>query len=202
MRASQRSLTATLVFLAFTTPFGIAVHLFSELAGLGWHDDADVILSPRHAYLAVLALVTLCALFAALATLPRGARRTRVAALIEGLPFKGRGASFTALSFLAQFSFFALTQIGEGCPLCSGDVFIGVLAAAVAAVFGALLIAFGKRRMLEFALALVRYLTVALFADPDVVRALRRSRNAMPSTRRRTPFAFRYRPPPLMTAPS
>jgi hypothetical protein len=202
MPRKRRPGLAVFVFFAFTTPFGIAAHLLSELVGLGWHDDAGVILSPRHGYLAVLAMVTLGALFAALATMPRSARRARVADLIEGLPFKGRAAGFTAISFIAQFGLFALTQLGEGCPLCSGDVFIGVLAAAVAAALGALLVAFGKRQMLEFALALVCYLAVVLFADLGVVRALRGLRAAMTSTRRRTPFAFRYRPPPLTAAPS
>jgi hypothetical protein len=194
---TQRSATAFLIFFAFTTPFGIAAHLLSELVGLGWHADADVIFSPRHAYLAVLALVTLGGFVATLVTFPRDARRARVASLVDDLPFKGRGAGFTAISFAAQFGFFALTQVGEGCPLCSGDVFTGVLAAAVAAALGALLVAFGKRRMLAVALAVVRYLTLVLCPTTRIVRRLGGSRAAVQSSRRRTPFAFRYRPPPL-----
>jgi hypothetical protein len=195
---SRRAVTATLIFFAFTTPFGIAAHLLSELAGLGWHDDADIIFSPKHAYLVILALISLGGLVTALTTLPRDVRRARVATLVDDLPFKGRGAGFTALSFVAQFGFFALTQIGEGCPLCSGDVFTGVLAAA--AMLGALLVSLGKRRILEFALALVRYLTIVFVVDRAVVRALSDARKTVPSTRRRAPFAFRYRPPPHQAA--
>jgi hypothetical protein len=41
MAQRRRSVVSALVFFAFTTPLGIAAHLISELAGLGWHDDVD-----------------------------------------------------------------------------------------------------------------------------------------------------------------
>jgi len=194
MTRRPRSLLAALVFFAFTAPLGIAAHLISELAGLGWHDDADVFFSARHAYLAVIAVLAFGALLLALFRMPRGERRARVAALIDGLPFGGRGAGFTGLSFVAQFGFFAVTQLGEGCPLCGGDIVVGVVAAAIAAAFGALAVVFGQRRVLEFVLALV-----ACFIATDArvtASALASRRGPRAVAARRTPFAFRYRPPP------
>ena len=68
-------LWALLLFFAFTAPLGIAAHLLSELAGLGWHDDADVAFSARHGYLALIALGALVALALSLRAVPRGAIR-------------------------------------------------------------------------------------------------------------------------------
>jgi ribose/xylose/arabinose/galactoside ABC-type transport system permease subunit len=120
-----------------------------------------------------------------------------VAEIVEGLPFRGRGTGFTLISFLAQFSFFAVTQIGEGCPLCSGDVVVGVFAAAVAAAFGAFAVALGKRRMLEFVLALAFAFVLVCAAPCGLVRSALFRRSGLRAPRRRTPFAFRYRPPPF-----
>ncbi len=195
MRNLAKTPAATLVFFAFTAPLGIAAHLISELAGLGWHDDADVILSARHAYLALIAVVALGALFLAMRGVPREDRRRRIAEIVDNLPFRGRGWSFAALSFAAQFAFFAITQIGEGCPLCSGDVFTGVLAAAFAAALGAIAIAIGKRRILEFVLGLVG-IFVAM-QRPRLFSEFARRPRSLVRTARRTPFSFRYRPPPI-----
>jgi hypothetical protein len=197
---NRRGVLATCVFVAFTTPLGIAAHLISELAGLGWHDDADVAFSARHAYLAALALLAISGLLLALRSVPRGERGARVTALVESLPFAGRGLGFTLVSFVAQFAFFAMTQIGEGCPLCSGDVLVGVTAAAVAALCGAFAVALGKRRILEFALALVAVFVAAACACTIPSGVLRR-RSPRPLAARRTPFSFRYRPPPALAAP-
>jgi hypothetical protein len=195
----RRSAPATLIFLAFTSSFGIAAHLLSELVGLGWHDDEDVLFSARHAYLALIAVVAFLALVAALLAVPPGDRRSRVHALIERLPLGGRGAGFTVLSFAAQFAFFAVTQIGEGCPLCGGDVFTGIIAAALAAAVGAALITFGKRRILDFALALVRYLAAAFLAGASTLSTSFAGELIVVSNRR-TPYARRCRPPPVTIA--
>jgi hypothetical protein len=196
---SRRGLLAAFLFLAFTTPLGIAVHLISELVGLGWHDDAALALSARHAYLAALALLALVSLLLALRGVPSGERRARVATLVESLPFRGRGFTFTVLSFLAQFAFFAVTQIGEGCPLCGGDIVVGVVAAAIAALFGALAVALGQRRILEFVLALVE-IFVAAACNCIVASGVLRRRGQRAIATRRTPFSFRYRPPPAVAA--
>jgi hypothetical protein len=191
----RRSALAAFVFFAFTTPLGIAAHLISELAGLGWHDDADVAFSARHAYLALLAVVAVGGLLLALRNVAPRERRRRIAEIVEGLPFGGRGIGFTLVSFVAQFGFFAVTQIGEGCPLCSGDVVVGVFAAAVAALLGALAVALAKHRILDFVLALA-FALLSLSADASSVRSSALRQLAAPASRRRTPFAFRYRPPP------
>jgi hypothetical protein len=192
----RTAVVAALAFAALTVPFGIAAHLISEFAGLGWHDDADVAFSARHLYLAILAVVSLLGLVATLLAVPRGDRRARVAELVEALPCRGRGAGFVALSFVAQFAFFAVSQIGEGCPLCGGDIVVGVFAAAVASILGAIAVALGKRRFLEFALALVHYLVAAPGASAAATAAGLERFVAVRATRR-SPFAFRYRPPPL-----
>ncbi|HMD03030.1 MAG TPA: hypothetical protein VKG44_08730 [Candidatus Baltobacteraceae bacterium] len=184
-----------MVFLGLTTPFGIAAHLISELAGLGWHDDADVVLSARHGYLALFALASLAGFVAVLYAYPRAQRRARVAALVDALPFRGRGAGFFAVSFLAQFGFFAVSQLGEGCPLCGGDVVTGLLAAGIAAALGAMVVSLGKRRILGIALALVQYLSAKPSGASVATRAGRRRTSRARGTRR-TPFSFRYRPPP------
>jgi hypothetical protein len=142
-------------FVAFTVPFGIGAHLFAELAGLGWHDDAEIAFSGRHLYLAVIAVATFVALLAMLRGIPRDGRRRTIGQLVAALPFGGSGVRFALLSFALQFGFFAVTQIGEGCPLCGGDVFVGLLAAALAAIVGALAISFGKVRFFVLALGLV-----------------------------------------------
>ncbi len=192
----RRPALAAVVFLALTTPLGIAAHLISELAGLGWHDDADVVLSARHAYLGALALASLAGLLVALFSIPRGERRARVAELVESLPFRGRGPGLTFVSFVAQFAFFAVTQLGEGCPLCGGDVLVGVTAAALAALVGAIAVALGKRRILDFVLALAfTWAPVGAGASGPARSELRRRVVVRPA-RRRAPFAFRYRPPP------
>lgn len=196
--ARGRSARAALLFFALTTPLGIAAHLISELAGLGWHDDADVVLSARHGYLAALALLAAAGLLLALRSVPRRERRAYVAALVESLPCGGSGPAFTAVSFVAQFGFFAVTQIGEGCPLCGGDIVTGVFAAAVAAGIGALAVALGKRRFIEFALALV-YALVAVMRDDLVTGALLARRTPPATATRRSPFSFRYRPPPALS---
>ncbi len=198
--ACRRTVVATLVFVAFTTLFGIVVHLVAELAGLGWHDGVRLLLSPRHGYLAVLALLASGSLFAALSSLPRGSRRARVAWLIAAHPLKGEGAGFAVASFTAQFAFFGITEISEGSPLGSGDVVVGILAAVGAAALGAILVSLGKRRMLDLALAFISFLAATLFANADALRCQQDSCVAAAVTRRRSPFAFRYRPPPLNAA--
>jgi protein-S-isoprenylcysteine O-methyltransferase Ste14 len=187
---------ATLLFFAFTSALGIVAHLVSELAGLGWHDDADLIASPRHGYLAAIAVALFAVLFALFASSPKRSRAARIASLVEALPFRGRGAAFLVATFLAQFGFFAVTQLGEGCPLCSGDMFTGVLAAAFAAILGAIVISFGKRRLLAFAFALFELIDAASSSDDAAHVRIWEGASRLQRGRRRTPFAFRYRPPP------
>jgi hypothetical protein len=196
MSGRRRPALAILLFFAFTTPLGIAAHLISEFAGLGWHDDADLAFSARHGYLALLAIVSLAAFAIVLRSVPRATRHYHVGLIVRSLPLGGRGPLFLGLSFVAQFGFFALTQIGEGCPLCGGDVFTGVLAAGFAAVLGALAVTLCKRRVLEFAIALVTVFAAARVAG-GVPSGVATYRGPTATAPRRSPFSFRYRPPPL-----
>jgi hypothetical protein len=117
--------------------------------------------------------------------------------LVEALPFKGTGPAFFAISFAAQFAFFAVTQIGEGCPLCGGDVVVGVFAAALSACVGAVAVMLGKRRLLAFVLGLALWCARLSAASSGQRAPALRRRAALFASRRRSPFAFRYRPPPL-----
>ena len=125
-----------LLYLALSVPFGIAVHLGSEFAGLG-RDADDLAFSPLHAYLAVIAVAALAA-FLICGGFFAGAmeRRRRIGLMARALPFDGRGPRFFAFSAALQFAFFAVTQLGEGCPLCKGDALVGVAAAVIASVVG------------------------------------------------------------------
>ena len=140
MTKPRATFVAASTLLALTVPFGIAVHLVSELAGLGYRNDAALIFSAKHVYLAVLALGSLLTFFALLASVSRsGSERRRVVKqLIAALPFEGRGPRFTLLSFTGQIGFFFVTQFGEGCPLSANELGAGILAAFVASAIGAL----------------------------------------------------------------
>jgi hypothetical protein len=195
MARNRRPLAAALALFALTVPFGIATHLVSEFAGLGWHDGAVLLLSARHGYLGVFALLSLASLIAAVLRRGPGLRPPRVASLIDALPFGGRGPGFAAVAFVAQFGFFALTELGEGCPLSAGDVATGVVTAAIAAALGALTVTLCKQRILEFASALAWATVARALAEPLPGRLAAYRGPSAPSGRR-TPFSFRYRPPP------
>jgi hypothetical protein len=128
---------AIVLYLTLSVPFGIAVHLGAEFAGLG-RDAEDLAFSPLHGYLAIIAVLALFGFllmggfFASAAE-----RRRRVGLLAGALPFHGRGPGFFAFSAGVQFAFFAVTQLGEGCPVCKGDLLVGVLAAVIASMVGA-----------------------------------------------------------------
>jgi hypothetical protein len=127
---------ALLLYLTLSVPFGIAVHLGSEFAGLG-RDADDLAFSPLHAYLAVIGVGALVSFLIAGGFFGHAAERRRRVGLMAGaLPFGGRGLAFFAFSAALQFTFFVVTQLGEGCPLCKGDAVIGVIAAIVASLVG------------------------------------------------------------------
>jgi hypothetical protein len=130
-------LRAALAYLALSVPFGIAVHIGSEFAGLG-RDADDLAFSPLHAYLAVLAIVSIVG-FCRWSGICSGGPvvRRRIALMAEALPFRGRGPKFFAFSATLQFGFFVITQLGEGCPMCHGDAVVGVIAALIASLIGA-----------------------------------------------------------------
>jgi hypothetical protein len=128
---------AILLYLTLSVPFGIAVHLGAEFAGLG-RDAEDLAFSPLHGYLALIAVLALLGFLIMGGFFASSAERRRRLGLLAGaLPFHGRGPGFFAFSAGLQFAFFAVTQLGEGCPVCKGDLLVGVLAATVASIVGA-----------------------------------------------------------------
>jgi hypothetical protein len=193
---ARYSVAAGLAFLALTAAFGSVVHLLSELWGLGWSAADTLAFWQRHEYLTGFVAAAAVCLLSAARMLPRGERRVRVALLVRALPFKGRGIGLAATAFSAQFAFCALTQLGEGNPLSRGDFLTGIVAGLVAALCGALIVTFCKRRILEFALALV-WATLRSVCVPGTVNGIAAHRGPIAPAARRTPYSFRYRPPPL-----
>jgi hypothetical protein len=193
---ARYSVAAGLAFLALTAAFGSVVHLLSELWGLGWSAAGTLAFWQRHEYLAGFVAAAIACLLLAAGMLPRGERRVRVALLVRALPFKGRGTGFAATAFSAQFVFCALTQLGEGNPLSRGDLLTGIVAGIVAALCGALIVTFCKRRILELALALVWATLRSAFAR-GTISGIAAYRGPTAPAARRTPYSFRYRPPPL-----
>jgi len=197
-RTNRRSgdAIAALVFFAFTAPLGILAHLSAEFAGLGVRDADDVLFSARHGYLFAIALASLAAFVFVLLRGGRGSAREQAERSVARLPFGGGGTRFIGLSFGVQFAFFALTQIGEGCPLCGGDMWTGALAAAFASLSGAVLVALFKRRVVEFAIALVIALAVDDDASAAVARLKATATRVLVCARRCARYVLRNRPPP------
>jgi hypothetical protein len=193
---ARHSVAAGLAFLAFAAAFGSVVHLLSELWGVGWSAAGTVAFWQRHEYLTAFIAAAVACLLSAARMLPRGERRVRVALLVRALPFEGRGTGFAATAFAAQFAFCALTQLGEGNPLSRGDLLTGIVAGIVAAICGALIVTFCKRRILELALALV-WATLRSACACGTVNSIAAYRGPTAPAARRTPYSFRYRPPPL-----
>lgn len=189
---------ALLAYLSLCVPLGIAAHLGAEFAGLG-RDADDVAFSARHLYLLVLAVAAFAGFLVAVGAFGRSAERRRRAGLIaRALPLRGSGPGFLALSAAVQFGFFLLTQFGEGCPLCRGDLGIGMLAALLASVAGACVLA-ALRRHVARAIALHAYRS----RRSGLLFVRRPARRAAPA-RRATYATFARtlgsRPPPRLSA--
>jgi hypothetical protein len=147
-----------LLFGALVTLCGIAIHLLAELAGLGWRLDSQLVFSPHHIPLGLLALgalVALCAVGAGAARAPN--RRASAASIVRALPDGGCGARFLGLAFLGQLAVFALTEAGEGLPIQAGDFGLAIVAALCASAIGAVLMLRAQRRIVE---AIGRFLVV------------------------------------------
>jgi hypothetical protein len=186
---------AILLYLTLSVPFGIAVHLGAEFGGLG-RDAEDLVFSPLHAYLALIAVVALAAFLIAGGFFASNAeRRRRIGLLAGALPFNGRGPRFFAFSSGLQLTFFAVTQLGEGCPLCKGDVFVGVLVAIVASIVGAFALIELRRQIVQ---AVVATSFERKSAQPRSVRRLPRyATYAVVSIYATFAETLGNRPPPL-----
>ena len=187
---------ALLLYLALSVPFGIAVHLGSEFAGLG-RDADDLAFSPLHAYLAVIAIGALAAFlgcggfFAGVAE-----RRRRIGLMARALPFGGSGVRFFALSAGLQFAFFVVTQLGEGCPLCKGDALVGVAAALAASAVGSCAL-MALRKQIVRAFAVLGSAVERVPRDLSVGLMPRFAVHSVITTYSTFAVTFGNRPPPL-----
>ena len=179
-------------FVAFTVPFGAAVHLLAELAGAG----GSAVFTAHHLYLAAFVALAFGVLFAVV----RFGRidRRRIALLAAALPWRGRGPRFIALLTAAQLVFFVLTIVGEGSPLLGGNLLLGLLVGLVASTAGSFTIASCASRVLRAVANLVWYVAGALGVIRHDATGGRRIERAIV----RIPFALFIpnRPPPAFLA--
>jgi hypothetical protein len=117
---------------------------------------------------------------------------------LRALPFGGQGARFAALTCAVQLAFFGLTQLAEGCPICGGDVAVGVLTAIVVSAIGSLLLALCERRLL--ACVLLFFWITARPLAPSLRRRLHADVQRFSGRRGAFLFSIASRPPPIAKA--
>jgi hypothetical protein len=141
---SLRRASSLAGFAAAVVPSAIVVHLVAEALSLGFArlDGAFVL---RHAYLGVLLVASLWA-FAHTVGIGRGsAEMRRRGALIRVDVLDPRRVRSWVALFVAYLGFFALTQLGEGLPVLSGNLCLGLAAGFAGSLVAALLVfAFGR----------------------------------------------------------
>lgn len=138
MTASRTTPDLRVFYLLLLGVGSVLAHLALEFAAMGSGAES-VLLSPRHWYLgcaAVAGIMTFAYQARALVRQAHGARdlKRMLSLGLDGLPFRGRGARFYALTAGLQLAVGSLTQIGEGCPFCGHDVAAGLLGALVTVV--------------------------------------------------------------------
>lgn len=136
---SLRRASSLVGFAAAVVPSAIVVHLVAEALSLGLaHVDVAFVL--RHLYLGVLCGASLWA-FAKTLGIGRGrAEMRRRGALVRADVLDARRPRNLALLFAVYLGFFALTQIGEGLPLLTGNVGLGLVAGFAGSLLAALLV--------------------------------------------------------------
>jgi hypothetical protein len=191
--AIRRILPATLVLGAIVT------HLASEFFGMGADADAGVVLSPRHAYLALVAIA--CIVLIAIEIKRLLARTSGTLDLkrqlsngISRLPLGGDWR-FYALGGALQLALGLGSAVGEGCSFCGHDAFFGVagalFTAAILAIFGKLL----NARLPKLAAAIANiFLPVVRFCSDAKRRDLTFISSARPIF---WSLQLANRPPPL-----
>ncbi|HTJ28168.1 MAG TPA: hypothetical protein VMA36_18565 [Candidatus Limnocylindria bacterium] len=140
---SLRRASSLVGFAAAVVPSAIVVHLVAEALSLGFArvDEAFVL---RHLYLGVLLGASLWA-FGATVGIGRGVAEMRRRGALVRAELDPRRPRSLALLLAAYLAFFALTQVGEGVPLLSGDVALGLAAGFAGSLLAALLVfAFGR----------------------------------------------------------
>jgi hypothetical protein len=179
----------------------ILTHLASEFFGMGADADAQILLSPRHAYLALAAVG--CAMFVFLEIRRLLARaqgpldlRRQVSIELARLPLSGDWR-FCSIIALVQFAVGLGTAIGEGCFFCGHDAFFGVAGALLTATVLALIGKFFSRRLSGLAAALASMLLPIMRPVLPAPRADRSRRSTA-----RPVFWFLQlanRPPPIVS---
>lgn len=152
----------------------IAAHLISEFVGMGSAADA-VAFSPRHIYLGAAGLVALALVIREVALLraraANGRDAKRIAEIgLASLPFGGK-RYFWIVTAALQFAAGALTEIGEGCPLCGHDVAAGFAGALIGAIILALVARALSKRLPSIASALVQFAAIERADDACSYRA-------------------------------
>ncbi len=191
----MRRHSGAVAFGAFATLCGIATHLVAELTALGWRADASLVVSPRHAGLAVLATASLLVLgLSAWSVRTAGARgvlrRLRPPA----------DARFVALAFAVQLFVFGCTEFVEGTPLDAGDLGMGLLGALLASAAGAYLVARFHSRVLEALALTFAFLSPAL-THGQCASWQRSDAHVRVWRPRALTFSASSRPPPALPAP-
>jgi hypothetical protein len=172
---------------------GIAVHLLAELVEFG-RGDASVLFSARHQHLWWLTLAS--ALTMAVAVRLGG--RPGAAALKASLPFAGEGPGFVTATFAAQLGVYVLTQAAEGEPLGGEVLALGVGAAVLASLAGALALSLCSQRIFEAVGELVWFITRSVERARALRAAfgLRRAERALATRHVLYHFFIPKRPPP------
>jgi hypothetical protein len=152
MKVRLATLRALAGATALVVPSAIAVHLGAEAFALG-SAGADFWL--RHAYLGVPLVLALWS-FAGTVGLGRSrAEMVRRCALVRARVRCAGGGSTIAAFALANFAFFALTQLLEGVPIAQASLAGGLIAAAAGSLLSALVVFFFGRSIVASALGAV-----------------------------------------------
>jgi hypothetical protein len=157
-------------------PAAILVHLVAESLSLGRAVlGFDFVV--RHVYLGTLLLGGLWG-FSRTVGLGRGrAEVRRRTALLRAALSRPRSRLDLPVLALANLAFFGLTQLGEGLPILSGTLWLGLAAGILGSLFAAVLVyAFGRTMVVAAIEALVH-------AGRRPPAAVRRRRPAFPAAR-------------------
>lgn len=144
MTFRHRNTASTLrwIFPAVIVLGAVLTHLASEFFGMGADADAHILLSGRHAYLALIAIASAAVLVFEVRGLTKRASGVRdfkrlLSNEMATLPLGG-GWQFYVLAATLQFAAGVGSAIGEGCFFCGHDVIAGVIGALATAMLLAL----------------------------------------------------------------
>ena len=179
----------------------VLTHLASEFFGMGADADAHILLSPRHAYLALIALACAIALAFEVRGLTQRASGVRdfkrlLSNEMAALPLGG-GWQFYLLAATLQFATGVGSAIGEGCFFCGHDLIAGVAGALATALLLALVGRLIAARLPNVAAGLAAILLPVAGQTPHALRP--RFTFAWSPRRDFWSPQLANRPPPLLT---